>query len=157
MVKGLVHFLTWVTSWTGQITQMWVSCKPQTTSPTPHTGVQLFNSVGRQSGGQRVLPSQDNTAVSLLGSSRLKNGGGRTGNESTWMSFLQLPITCVIHLQTLSSSLVLLCNGWTSHIMYTSRWAEHQALALTRCCHAKSIHGACKRHTVQVSLHSLFS
>ena len=31
-----------------------------------------------------------------------------------------------------------------------------QALALAHCCHAKLIHGACKRHTVQVSLHSLF-
>ena len=31
-----------------------------------------------------------------------------------------------------------------------------QALALTLCCHAKLIHDACKRHTVLVSLQSLF-
>ena len=67
-----VHFLTCVTSRVGQIMQTWGSCKPQTTLPTrthwsmtitswkmaAHEGafMSLFT---RQSGGQRVLPSQD--------------------------------------------------------------------------------------------------
>ena len=71
--EGLVHFLTWVTSRTGQIMRTWATCKPQKTSPTrmhwsttipswkmaAHEGafMSLFT---RQSGGQRVFPSQDN-------------------------------------------------------------------------------------------------
>ena len=64
--EGLVHFLTWVTSWTGQIMRTWVSCKPQKTWPALHAlehdyseskdGSRRFT---RQLGGERVLPSQD--------------------------------------------------------------------------------------------------
>ena len=70
--EGLVRFLAWVTSWTGQIMQMWASCKPQKTLPArthwsttipswkmvAHKGafMSLFT---RHSGGQRVSPSQD--------------------------------------------------------------------------------------------------
>ena len=70
--EGLVRFLTWVTSWTGQIMQMWASCKPQKTLPvrthwsttilsrkmSVHKGtfMSLFT---RQPGGPKVLPSQD--------------------------------------------------------------------------------------------------
>ena len=35
--EGLVRFLMWVTSWTGQIMQMWVSCKPQKNFACTHT------------------------------------------------------------------------------------------------------------------------
>ena len=38
--EGLVHFLTWVMSQTGQIMQTWVSCKPL--YPHAHTGARLF-------------------------------------------------------------------------------------------------------------------
>ena len=70
--EGLIHFLTWVTSRIGQIIRTWATCKPQNTSPArthwsttipsrkmaAHKGafMSLFT---RQSGGQRVLPSQD--------------------------------------------------------------------------------------------------
>ena len=70
--EGLVHFLTLVTSRTGQIMRTWATCKPQTTLPActhwsttipsrkmaAHEGafMLLFT---RQSGGQRVVPSQD--------------------------------------------------------------------------------------------------
>ena len=41
--EGLVHFLTWVMSQTGQIIRTWASCEPHTTSPTlTHWGMQLF-------------------------------------------------------------------------------------------------------------------
>ena len=70
--EGLVHFLTWVMSRIGQIMRMWVSCKPQKTSPTRthwsttipslkmavHEGT-FMSLFARQSGGQRILPSQD--------------------------------------------------------------------------------------------------
>ena len=75
--EGLVHFLTWVTSRTGQIMQTWASYKPQKTLPAhmhwsmtipswkvaAHEGAftLLFT---RQSGGQRVLPSQAGRAHS---------------------------------------------------------------------------------------------
>ena len=46
--------------------------------------------------------------------------------------------------------------GWFCHAKRLSNDTEYRALALARCCHAKPIHGACKRHTVQVSLTSIF-
>ena len=70
--EGLVHFLTWVTSRTGQIMRTWATCKPQKTSPArthwsttipsrktaAHKGA-FMSLFMRQSRGQRVLPSQD--------------------------------------------------------------------------------------------------
>ena len=41
--EGLVHFLTWVTSQTGQIMRTWASCKPQNFACThARTGARLF-------------------------------------------------------------------------------------------------------------------
>ena len=41
--EGLVHFLTWEMSQTGQIIRTWASCKPQKPSPThTHWGARLF-------------------------------------------------------------------------------------------------------------------
>ena len=34
--EGLVHFLMWVTSWTGQIIRTWATCKPQKTLAHTH-------------------------------------------------------------------------------------------------------------------------
>ena len=40
--EGRVHFLTWVTSWVGQIMRMWASCKPQKLCPHTCTGAWLL-------------------------------------------------------------------------------------------------------------------
>ena len=76
--EGLVHFLMWVTSRTGQIMWTWATCKPQKISPVcTHWSTTIplkkmaaheaaFMSLfTRQSGGQRALPSQDNNLVVL--------------------------------------------------------------------------------------------
>ena len=64
----------------------------------------------------------------------------------------QWDLCSVSHLELMYSSLILVCTTWTLHNMYSRRWAECHMLAPARCCHAKPIHGACKRHTVSLPI-----
>ena len=115
--EGLVHFLTWEMSQTGQIIRTWVPCKPQKPSPThTHWGARLFWVEWWQR-TKAIHSSQDSLE-------------DREFYQVVW---------------------VLLCTCWTLCNLYSRPWAEHHTLVVTHCCHAKPIHGACKRHTVQVN------
>ena len=99
-------------SQTGQIMWMRASSKPQRTSPTPHTGVQLFwvkrwqcmKTISlfhftRQSGGQFYQAKTVNTHSSWIWMQSKSKKWGRPGNEVTWTWFPWPPISCVSHLE----------------------------------------------------------
>ena len=112
--------------------------------------------------GQRVLLSQgsEDTQQFHFGLSayqKAKNGKGGLGTRRLERDFpgRLLAVSVTWKCCTVVWSFCVLvghCAVCTLGTELNIAW-----LALARCCHAKPMHGACKRHTVQVSLHSLFS
>ena len=107
----------------GQIMRTWAlcTCKPQTTSPSrTHC---LHETVGKT----ESLPSQDSDIhfsplfhFHVLYTERklkAKTGGGRPGNEDYLTT--HLATSCVSHLETLRSGLVILCTGWTLSVCFS--------------------------------------
>ena len=163
-------------SWTGRIIQTWASCKPQTTSPTARTGRdyseskdgstwrRFFVALHKTVGKTEVLPSQDSedTHHFHLGlnanwkvKKKNKKGGLQTRrlerdfpDRLLAVSVTWKPCTVVWFFCILVGHCAICTLGTELNIAW---------LALACSCHAKPIHGDCKRHTVQVSLHSLFS
>ena len=118
----------------------------------------------RQSGGQRVSPSQDiedTQQFHFVFGLNLQTEKQKTG-LGTWVRRLKRDFPD--RLLAVSVSWKRCAVVWSfcvlvGHCAVCTLGAELNIawLVLAHCCHAKPIHGACKRHTVQVSLHSLFS
>ena len=144
----------WVMSRTGQIIRTWASCKPQTTSPTRthwSTTIVSRKMVAHEGGFLSLFTrlnanrKEKKTGKGGLGTRRLEHDfpNRLLAVSVTWKCCAVVWSFCV---------LVGHCAVCTLGAELNIEW-----LVLARCCHAKPIHGACKRHTVQVSLHSLFS
>ena len=159
-----------MTSRTGQVIRTWASCKPQTTTPTARTGALFrverwqrtkagfFCRSSRDSREDREFYQAKTYSLWIERKPKSKKTGkGGLGTRLLERDFpdrlLAVSVTwkrCAV----VWSFCVLVghCAVCTLGAELNIAW-----LALARCCHAKPIHGACKRHTVQVSLHCLFS
>ena len=123
----------WVTSRTGQIMWMWVSCNHKQLHPQHALECDYFNSkdgstrrpfyvtlhktVGRTD--SFTTPRQwRHIAVSMWTEPKPKSK--KRGREAWERGYLnEIPLTAYV------SSLVLLCTGWTLRNMHSRCWAEH--------------------------------